>query len=178
MEMVNGYVFLDLTKSNVYSKALKVLGTDKPVVIKDGSGSPYFVDSLTLDGTNVVITKGGKTITIANDNTITNVGDIQNHLYEYDIKLQCTTTAYYFKKILNTNNYNGVIDINATLFSYLEDLNCFFKQVAEQDNDERPCIIYDIEDVENFQIAIRDYDGTSSTDTIEKVDFTLIQKLF
>lgn len=76
MEMVNGYVFLDLTKSNVYSKALKVLGTDKPVVIKDGSGSPYFVDSLTLDGTNVVITKGGKTITIANDNTITSVGDV------------------------------------------------------------------------------------------------------
>ena len=76
MEMVNGYVFLDLTKANVYSKALKVLGTDKPVVIKDGSGSPYFVDSLTLDGTNVVITKGGKTITIANNNTITNVGDI------------------------------------------------------------------------------------------------------
>ena len=65
--MVNGYVFLDLTKSNVYTEALKVLGTDKPVVIKDGGGSPYFVDSLTLDGTNVVITKGGKTITIAND---------------------------------------------------------------------------------------------------------------
>ena len=76
MEMVNGYVFLDLTKANVYSKALKVLGTDKPVVIKDGSGSPYFVDSLTLDGTNIIITKGGKTITIANDNTITNVGDV------------------------------------------------------------------------------------------------------
>ena len=87
MEMVNGYVFLDLTKSNVYSKALKVLGTDKPVVIKDGSGSPYFVDSLTLDGTNIIITKGGKTITIANDNTITNVGDIQNHLYKYAIEL-------------------------------------------------------------------------------------------
>ena len=80
MEMVNGYVFLDLTKSNVYSKALKVLGTDKPVVIKDGQCSPYFVDSLTLDGTNVVITKGGKTITIANDNTITNVGDISTIL--------------------------------------------------------------------------------------------------
>ena len=76
MEMVNGYVFLDLTKANVYSKALKVLGTDKPVVIKDGSGSPYFVDSLTLDGTSFIITKGGKTITIANDNTITSVGDI------------------------------------------------------------------------------------------------------
>ena len=87
MEMVNGYVFLDLTKTNVYAKALKVLGTDKPVVIKDGSGSPYFVDSLTLDGTNVVITKGGKTITIANDNTITNVGLIANPTLENIVDL-------------------------------------------------------------------------------------------
>ena len=89
MEMVNGYVFLDLTKSNVYGRALKVLGADKPVVIKDGSGSPYFVDSMALDGTNVVITKGGKTITIANDNTITNVGDIQNHLYKMKLYIKC-----------------------------------------------------------------------------------------
>lgn len=87
MEMVNGYVFLDLTKANVYGRALKVLGTDKPVVIKDGSGSPYFVDSLTLDGTNIIITKGGKTITIANNNTITNVGDIQPHLNHYRIEI-------------------------------------------------------------------------------------------
>lgn len=84
MEMVNGYVFLDLTKSNVYSKALKVLGTDKPVVIKDGQGSPYFVDSLTLSGTNIIITKGGKTITIANDNTITNEGDIQIEQFNFN----------------------------------------------------------------------------------------------
>ena len=100
MEMVNGYVFLDLTKANVYAKALKVLGTDKPVVIKDGSGSPYFVDSMALVGTNVVITKGGKTITISNDNTITNVGDIQNHLYnlciqfEYQVSDEDTSNCY------------------------------------------------------------------------------------
>ena len=105
MEMVNGYVFLDLTKSNVYSKALKVLGTDKPVVIKDGSGSPYFVDSLTLDGTNVVITKGGKTITIANDNTITNVGDIQNHLYTLTLHYSDTNFVVY-------TNDKGLFDLN------------------------------------------------------------------
>lgn len=82
MEMVNGYVFLDLTKSNVYAKALKVLGTDKPVVIKEGTNAPYFVDTISLVGTNVVITKGGKTITIANDNTITNVGSIVPNIME------------------------------------------------------------------------------------------------
>ena len=111
MEMVNGYVFLDLTKTNVYSKALKVLGTDKPVVIKDGSGSPYFVDSLTLDGTNVVITKGGKTITIANDNTITNVGDIQNHLYQITL-IGCDTEDDNNNTIFNDNSYDGYVTIN------------------------------------------------------------------
>ena len=111
MEMVNGYVFLDLTKANVYSKALKVLGTDKPVVIKDGSGSPYFVDSLTLDGTNVVITKGGKTITIANDNTITNVGDIQNHLYQIT-DFECNDDDTDGNTIFDDSTYDGYVSIN------------------------------------------------------------------
>ena len=82
MDMINGYVFLDLTKSNVYAKALKVLGADKPVVIKDGSGAPYFVDSLTLDGTNVVITKGGKTITINDANAVSSEGSVVNPTME------------------------------------------------------------------------------------------------
>ena len=113
MEMVNGYVFLDLTKTNVYAKALKVLGADKPVVIKDNSGAPYFVDSLTLDGTNVVITKGGKTITIANDNTITNVGEIDNTLKTYqcyimgegsDSNTHDIRFILYSSKVLNNDN--------------------------------------------------------------------------
>ena len=114
MEMVNGYVFLDLTKTNVYSKALKVLGTDKPVVIKDGSGSPYFVDSMALDGTNVVITKGGKTIAIANDNTITNVGDIQNHLYEHNINIADNIFNDINITLLNDNNDVFTYDILVT----------------------------------------------------------------
>ena len=105
--MVNGYVFLDLTKSNVYAEALKVLGTDKPVVIKDGSGSPYFVDSLTLDGTNVVITKGGKTITIANDNTITNVGTIENSLME-NIKDLAGNLRFFEVEGTETETISGV----------------------------------------------------------------------
>ena len=120
MEMVNGYVFLDLTKANVYQKALKVLTADKPVVISEGTNAPYFVDSLTLDGTNVVITKGGKTITIANDNTITNVGDIQNHLYcntitasfddEDEESGYMYITIYSNEKIENINDLKSYID--------------------------------------------------------------------
>ena len=181
MEMVNGYVFLDLTKTNVYSKALKVLGTDKPVVIKDGSGSPYFVDSLTLDGTNIIITKGGKTITIANDNTITNVGDIQNHLYEYLIQIKCTNNNYFFTKILNTNKYLGEYDISSELFNFLDELNCFEKYVCENDGNEYCAVIYQVDDSDTFELDVRIFgEGHISnvSETITKVQFTLIQQLF
>lgn len=131
MEMVNGYVFLDLTKSNVYSKALKVLGTDKPVVIKDGSGSPYFVDSLTLSGTNIIITKGGKTITIANDNTITNVGDIQEklHLYRLQFQLKIEGTDATFFMLIYSNKGNLTKE-NVTL----EELNQYCYMPIYDDN--------------------------------------------
>ena len=132
MEMVNGYVFLDLTKSNVYAKALKVLGADKPVVIKDGGGSPYFVDSMALVGTNVVITKGGKTITIANDNTITNVGDIQNHLYQYTIMFDgnyndgAVETTFKLKFISNKSNItiDDLINNNDVISQYNNNFLC------------------------------------------------------
>ena len=72
-----GYTILDLESSTIYADSVKALDSNKPVVVYDGTNKPYYADSVTTSGTNVVITKGGKTITIANDNTITNVGDIQ-----------------------------------------------------------------------------------------------------
>ena len=145
MEMVNGYVFLDLTKANVYSKALKVLGTDKPVVIKDGSGSPYFVDSLTLDGTNVVITKGGKTITIANDNTITNVGDIQNHLYLNVLQFELNDdalTAFIVLNIVSSKKleFTTLDEFKAIISEYYgKGLNGY----CEYDNHKYTCIVFE-----------------------------------
>ena len=128
MEMVNGYVFLDLTKANVYAKALKVLGTDKPVVIKDGSGSPYFVDSLTLDGTNVVITKGGKTITIANDNTITNV---ENHLYLINFRLTSDTEDYDLRITALSKKENIIIsDLNNLIYISIMNDNDYSESFA------------------------------------------------
>lgn len=123
MEMVNGYVFLDLTKSNVYQKALKVLESGKPVVVKDGSGAPYYVDTMNLIGTNIVITKGGKTITIASNNTITSVGDIQNHLYyAYILATDEDENSVYIFVNINTNRNDLTKD---NLLSYLDSLVTF-----------------------------------------------------
>ena len=175
MEMVNGYVFLDLTKSNVYSKALKVLGTDKPVVIKDASGSPYFVDSLTLDGTNVVITKGGKTITIANDNTITSSGDIQVKLYTY----QCYITG----EGDDSNNH----DIRFIIYSdkELNNDNIIDYFVELQSSDDWSFVGYDTESrnifvilsIDTNSIITRDIANGSDIEFVKNVTTIEIRKL-
>lgn len=176
MEMVNGYVFLDLTKSNVYSKALKVLGADKPVVIKDASGSPYFVDSLTLDGTNVVITKGGKTITIANDNTITNVGDIQNHLYILFFKVEDENNLVYRGTLLTNEN---IMSLNTTNFKnwVLENLGkTFFANVRDVSDSDNFSYIYFDNNGDDFEINFDNSDTT--TDKITTIDEIEVTQLF
>lgn len=162
MEMVNGYVFLDLTKSNVYAKALKVLESGKPVVVKDGSGAPYYVDSMNVDGTNVVITKGGKTITIANDNTITSVGDIQPHLYFYHFEFSyvnsAETTQYCLVEFYSTKN----VEISVNGFKELLGTNKF-KNINSSVNS-----LTDLElDSETLSIEIMLYNDLLMLATIE-----------
>lgn len=98
---IGGYSILDLASTTIYADALGALKQDKPVLVYD-TPECYYADTISLDGTNVVITKGGKTITIANDNTITNVSDIQNHLYRYAITLSDTNNAH-FTILVNVN---------------------------------------------------------------------------
>lgn len=86
MKYIGGYSILDLTDANVSAQANACYNQDKPVLVYGANGERYFADTITKSGTSIIITKGGKTITIANDNTITNVGNIQNHLYLYHFK--------------------------------------------------------------------------------------------
>lgn len=75
--MNGGYAMINLASETIYADVVAALASNKPIVVYEATRAPYYADSVTTSGTNVVITKGGKTITIANDNTITNVGDIQ-----------------------------------------------------------------------------------------------------
>ena len=83
--MNGGYAMINLASATIHADALAALASNKPIVVYEATGAPYYADTVSISGTSVVITKGGKTITIANDNTITNVGDIQNHLYALTI---------------------------------------------------------------------------------------------
>ena len=84
--MNGGYIMIKASDANIYLEASKALTIGKPILFYENDTTCYYIDTIILDGTNIVLTKGGKTITIANDNTITSVGDIQNHLYQYNIR--------------------------------------------------------------------------------------------
>lgn len=81
---IGGYAILDLTSVTIYADCLALANVDKPIVIYAETGKPVFADTFVIDSDNdqVIITIGGKTITIANDNTITSVGTIENALME------------------------------------------------------------------------------------------------
>lgn len=81
--MNGGYIMIKASDTNIYLEASKALTIGKPILFYENDTTCYYIDTITLDGTNIVLTKGGKTITIADDNTITTSGDIQVHLYRY-----------------------------------------------------------------------------------------------
>lgn len=109
--MVNGYVTIDLTSTKIYKESLGAIASGKPIMVVDAP-NVYFADTFTIDtdnDNNVVITKGGKTITIANDNTITLSGD--------------ETLHYYQIYLTGEDDDNKIIYIYASLYTYNNNLN-------------------------------------------------------
>ena len=78
--MVNGYVTIDLTSTKIYKESLGAIASGKPIMVVDAP-NVYFADTFktdVVDGDNVVIiTKGGKTITINDANAVSSEGEIQ-----------------------------------------------------------------------------------------------------
>ena len=122
---IGGYSILDLTDANVSAQANACYNQDKPVLVYGANGERYFADTITKSGTSIIITKGGKTITIANDNTITNVGDIQNHLYRYDLDFEFTYDGQYVNRFFIQVYVNKNLNKN-DLLTYMTDHNGFF----------------------------------------------------
>ena len=83
-----GYVMINKAQDNVYELATSALTSGKPILWYETNTECYFIDTITLSGTDIILTKGGKTITIESDGDITEVGDIQNHLYKYYVSYQ------------------------------------------------------------------------------------------
>lgn len=146
MRTNGGYVILDLQDANVYAQAQNCLLVNKPVMVYDNS-QVYYADTIILDGTNIVLTKGGKTITIANDNTITTSGDIQEKLHLYQINIYGevggdTIDFYmniYSNKELKTGNLSAddtdtINELNLYQETFMRDSNNYIKTIATYEN--------------------------------------------
>lgn len=88
-----GYVMLDKADSNIYAKALGALKAGKPILWYEDKNTCYYIDTISKSGDDIVLTKGGKTITITDENVITESGNVQNHLYSYVIDIEATTAS-------------------------------------------------------------------------------------
>lgn len=99
-----GYVMINKAQSNVYELAESALISGKPILWYETNTECYFIDTITLSGTDIILTKGGKTITIENDGDITETGNIQvvdKHLYKHTIK---TSDGIVLKTLYTTDS--------------------------------------------------------------------------
>lgn len=180
MKYIGGYSILDLNDTtNVSKQANACYNQDKPVLVYGANGERYFADTITKSGTNIVITKGGKTITIANDNTITSVGDIKTY-NRYKIKIITDRAVYWSNTMISDMPFelNTDLDITEELYYLLSYNDVIIKNVVEEENGEFVAVLYDENDPATFKIDTRYLDEgviTEGIETISKVNFRLIQ---
>ena len=80
--MNGGYLMVSKSDTNLYAKLNNALTVGKPILWYEDETTCYYIDTITKSGTDIILTKGGKTITIENDGTITEVGDVLNPLMD------------------------------------------------------------------------------------------------
>lgn len=77
-----GYVMIDKADSNIYAKALGALNAGKPILWYENSTTCYYIDSISKSGDDIVLTKGGKTITITSSNVVTEIGSVNGAILD------------------------------------------------------------------------------------------------
>lgn len=81
--MLNGgYVMVSKNDTKLYEKLNNALTLGKPVLWYENANTCYYIDTITRSGTNIILTKGGKTITIESDGDITESGNIIANVLE------------------------------------------------------------------------------------------------
>ena len=96
MDLKGGYYIINKTDNDIYARLQKALSQGKPILFYEDENTCYYIDSIsggeitteivddeeiTTYG-DIVLTKGGKTITITYENVVTELGDVNNPLIE------------------------------------------------------------------------------------------------
>lgn len=106
-----GYVMIDKADSNIYAKALGALNAGKPILWYENSTTCYYIDSISKSGDDIVLTKGGKTITITDANVVTENGEIQSKLYMYRFSGDDSNNVTFYIKIVSSKKFDTLSDL-------------------------------------------------------------------
>lgn len=162
---------LDVNANDVYTQALACINFkgNKPVLVFD-NGDVYYADTITKSGDNVIIKKGGKTITITEEE-VTSTGNIQPstlNLYELSYTREVEDTI--------KDNVRALFLCNKTLTQGqltqddLKYLITFNKYNENNDGDiQRPTIYYSLMSGN----GITAFRYTTDGDTIQEDNVTL-----
>ena len=116
-----GYILINKTDADIYASVEKALTQGKPILFYEDATTCYYIDTISKSGDDIVLTKGGKTITITDANVVTESGEIQptgsSKSYLHNIRL--TDEFYDFSICIINNNSN---QMNYTdILNYLKD---------------------------------------------------------
>lgn len=130
-----GYAIIDLASTTIYKDALNAVASNKPVVVYD-LPNVYFADTISVVSDDVVITKGGKTLTINDANSVSSEGDIQVKATTFKINVKFDYTF----SLGNTQKHEASFYCskeNPTLEDFLKQLevgDCIVNTYAEKAN--------------------------------------------
>lgn len=119
--MTNGYIVLTKGEPNLYKHALEAINLGKPIYYADGN-KVAFVNSIELDSTNVVIKTSDKQITVASNDTVSEVDKgLYMGVYEFEFldSNENTITLASFKLFSNNREALENIDSADELHSFL-----------------------------------------------------------
>lgn len=107
--MNGGYLMVSKADTKIYDKLQLGLKVGKPILWYESETVCYYIDTISggeitteivddeevITYGDIILTKGGKTITITSANAVTETGDIQNHLYNFYLpSIYLQTTDY------------------------------------------------------------------------------------
>ncbi len=115
-----GILIISKDEANIYNKLQIALTQGKPVLWYETSTECYYIDTISggeitteivddeevITYGDIILTKGGKTITITSANAVTESGNIQAHLYALTFNISDTYLTFIVRK---SSGLNGIL---------------------------------------------------------------------
>ena len=114
-----GYAIVKYNDSDIFAKVKNAYENEKPILFYDDDKTCFYVDSVKLNGDGYYeFTKGGKTWTVTDNNTLSSEGQIQQHLGILKVGYSGQDDVIYITNLISglftefDDNFDGVEKID------------------------------------------------------------------